>query len=104
MLGITCVLQTRHSLIKMYGMVCTQALKSNHCYPSKIETDLKGSALSRIEALAQDWVKKVTIAKGYQSDVVRSAVALVEASGSYRLKVDSPGMTFLGSISGLFLP
>ncbi|XP_023000324.1 nuclear poly(A) polymerase 4-like [Cucurbita maxima] len=60
-------------------------------YESKEESAKREEVLCRIGQIVKDWVKQLTLIKGYTDQMVEDANAVIFTFGSYRLGVHGPG-------------
>ncbi|XP_047327859.1 nuclear poly(A) polymerase 4-like isoform X3 [Impatiens glandulifera] len=60
-------------------------------YESEEETSKRKEVLGRIKEITKNWVKQLTLLRGYTEQMVEDANALIFTFGSYRLGVHGPG-------------
>ncbi|XP_038884466.1 nuclear poly(A) polymerase 4-like isoform X2 [Benincasa hispida] len=60
-------------------------------YESKEEAAKREEVLGRIDQIVKNWVKQLTLLRGYTEQMVEDANAVIFTFGSYRLGVHGPG-------------
>ncbi|XP_022132220.1 nuclear poly(A) polymerase 2-like isoform X2 [Momordica charantia] len=60
-------------------------------YESKEEATNREEVLGRIDQIVKNWVKQLTLLRGYTEQMVEDANAVIFTFGSYRLGVHGPG-------------
>ncbi|KAJ4782145.1 Poly(A) polymerase [Rhynchospora pubera] len=60
-------------------------------YESEVETTKRQEVLLEIERICKEWVKQLTLQRGYTDQMVEEANAVIFTFGSYRLGVHGPG-------------
>ncbi|KAJ4748265.1 Poly(A) polymerase [Rhynchospora pubera] len=60
-------------------------------YPSNEDAIRQEEVLGRLDQVVKTWIRRVTLAKGYNKQFVQEANAKIFTYGSYRLGVHGPG-------------
>ncbi|KAJ4757907.1 Poly(A) polymerase [Rhynchospora pubera] len=60
-------------------------------YPSNEDAIRREEVLGRLDQVVKTWIRRVTLAKGYNKQFVQDANAKIFTYGSYRLGVHGPG-------------
>lgn len=66
-------------------------LVSAGLYESQEESVLREEVLGRLDQIVKIWVKKISVNRGYNDQIVQEANAKIFTFGSYRLGVHGPG-------------
>lgn len=67
-----------------------QCLRKEGLYESASELELRDYVLGTLQVLVTDWVRKVSLVKGY-AELGEEAIAKIYTFGSFRLGVHGPG-------------
>ncbi len=68
-----------------------ELLVANNIFPTPEESQKKELVLGKLNGLVLDWIKEISLSRGFNEDIIEDIGGKLLSFGSYRLGVDGPG-------------